>query len=153
MALLAIGTICENYLFGSGSCVCAQGLSRVQLFATLWTAACQVPLSMGFSRQEYWSELPLPPPGVLPDPGIESTSVSPALAVVKAILSSICRRLPSNWAPGWALEPLVWEMHSVQTHKTVTGWQDSELTLVARFPLLKYVYFWYKQCYISVQCA
>ena len=39
-----------------------------------WTAACQAPLSMGFSRQEYWSRLPFPSPGDLPDPGIEPTS-------------------------------------------------------------------------------
>ena len=44
------------------------------------TVANQAPLSMGFSRQEYWSGLPCPPPGDLPDPGIESTSlISPAL--------------------------------------------------------------------------
>ena len=42
--------------------------SCVQLCATLWTAACQAPLSMEFSRQEYWSGLPCPPPGDLPDP-------------------------------------------------------------------------------------
>ena len=52
--------------------------SRVQLFETLWTVAHQAPLSMGFSRQEYWSGLPHPPPGDLPDSGIEP--VSPALA-------------------------------------------------------------------------
>ena len=45
--------------------------------ATPWTVARQAPLSMGFSRQEYWSGLPLPSPGDLPDPGIEP--VSPAL--------------------------------------------------------------------------
>ena len=49
----------------------AQLLSRVRLFATLWTVACQAPPSMGFSRQEYWSGLPFPPPGDLPDPEIE----------------------------------------------------------------------------------
>ena len=55
--------------------------SHVQLFATLWTIACQAPLSMGFSRQEYWSGLPCPPPGDLPNPGIEPASLtSPALA-------------------------------------------------------------------------
>ena len=55
--------------------------SCVQLLATLWTVAHQAPLSMGFSRQEYWSGLPCPPPGDLPDPGIEYTSLmSPALA-------------------------------------------------------------------------
>ena len=48
---------------------------------TPWTVAHQAPLSMEFSRQEYWSGLPFPIPGDLPDPGIEPTSpVSPALA-------------------------------------------------------------------------
>ena len=49
-------------------------LSRARLFATPWTAAHQAPLSIGFSRQEYWSGLPCPPPGDLPDPGIKLTS-------------------------------------------------------------------------------
>ena len=49
--------------------------------ATPWATALQAPLSMEFSRQEYWSGLPFPTPGILPDPGIERTSlVSPALA-------------------------------------------------------------------------
>ena len=53
----------------------------VLLFVTLWTTAHQAPLSMGFSRQEYWSRLPCPPPGDLPDPGIKLASLmSPALA-------------------------------------------------------------------------
>ena len=56
-------------------------LSRVRLFATPWTVACQASLSIGFSRQEYWSGLPCPPPEDLPDPGIESTFLtSPVLA-------------------------------------------------------------------------
>ena len=55
--------------------------SCVRLFVTLWTVALQAPLSRGFSRQEYWSGLPCPPPGALPDPGIKPTSLmSPALA-------------------------------------------------------------------------
>ena len=55
--------------------------SRVQLFATLWTVTCQAPLSMGLSRLEYWTGLLCPPPGDLPHPGIEPTSLmSPALA-------------------------------------------------------------------------
>ena len=55
--------------------------SHVQLCVTLWTVARQAPLSMGFSRQEYCSELPRPPQGDLPDPGTEPVSVvSPALA-------------------------------------------------------------------------
>ena len=47
-----------------------KSLSRVRLFATPWTVAHQDPLSMGFSRHEYWSGLPFPSPGDLPDPGI-----------------------------------------------------------------------------------
>ena len=54
--------------------VCAQLLTCVQLFATPCTVAPQAPLSMGFSRQEYWSGLPCPPPGDLPSPGIEPRS-------------------------------------------------------------------------------
>ena len=54
-------------------------LSRVRLFGTPWTAARQAPLSMEFSKQEYWSVLPFPPPGDLSDPGIEPGSLaSPA---------------------------------------------------------------------------
>ena len=48
--------------------------SHVQLFATLWTVARQAPLSMGFSREEYWSVLPCLPPGDLLNPGIKSMS-------------------------------------------------------------------------------
>ena len=55
--------------------------SHVWLFLTLWIVAYQAPLSMGFSRQEYWSGLPCPPPGDLPDLGIEPASLmSPASA-------------------------------------------------------------------------
>ena len=54
-----------------------KSLSRVRLFVTPWTIAYQAPPSMGFSRQEYWSGLPFPSPGNLPDPGIEPGS--PAL--------------------------------------------------------------------------
>ena len=62
-------------------CYVLSRFSRVRLFATLWAIACQAPLSMGFPRQEYWSGLPFPPPGDLPDPGIEpKTLMSPALA-------------------------------------------------------------------------
>ena len=62
-------------------CACMlHSFSHVRLFATLWTIAYQAPLSMGFSRQEYWSGLPRPPPGDLPNPGIEPTSLAfPAL--------------------------------------------------------------------------
>ena len=58
--------------------MCPCMLSRVQLFVTTWTVACQAPLSVEFSRQEYYSGLPFPLPGSLPDPEIEPAS--PALA-------------------------------------------------------------------------
>ena len=67
-------------------CVCVyvcvlSYFSCVQLFVTLWTIAHQTPLAMGFSRQEYWSELPFPSLGDIPKPGIKPTSLmSPALA-------------------------------------------------------------------------
>ena len=61
--------------------MCVQLLSHIRLFATLWTVAHQAPLSMGYSRQEYWKGLPFPTPGDLPHPGIEPTSLaSPPLA-------------------------------------------------------------------------
>ena len=51
-----------------------KSLSRVRLFVIPWTVAYQAPSSMGFSRQEYWSGLPFPSPGDLPNPGIEPRS-------------------------------------------------------------------------------
>ena len=58
-------------------CVCVHALSchYSWLYVTPWTVAHQAPLSMGFSRQEYWSGLPCPPPGDLPHPGIKPTSL------------------------------------------------------------------------------
>ena len=58
-------------------------------FATLWTVAFQVPLSMGFSRQEYWNELPFPSPGDLPNPGNEPRS--PAL-LADSLQTELCRK-------------------------------------------------------------
>ena len=59
-------------------------LSHFQLFATPWTIACQAPLSLGCPRQEYWSGLPFPSPGDLPDPGMER--VFPASPIWQAVL-------------------------------------------------------------------
>ena len=78
-------------------------LSRVRLIATPWTAAYQAPLSMEFSRQEYWSGLPCPPPGSLPDPGIEPTSLrSPALS------------------GGFFTTSVPWEVHNLVLTNTLT---------------------------------
>ena len=63
-------------------CLCVLScFTHVGLFGTLWTVVCQAPLSMGFSRQEYWSGVPCPPPGDLPNSGIELVSLTcPELA-------------------------------------------------------------------------
>ena len=63
--------------------------------AALWTIAHQTPLSMGFSRQEYWSELPCPPPGNLPDPGIER--VSPEAPTLQGFLTTEPLGKPLCW--------------------------------------------------------
>ena len=61
--------------------MCISHFSHVQLFVTPWSITHWAPWSMGFSRQEYWNGLPCPPPGDLPNPGIEPASLtSPALA-------------------------------------------------------------------------
>ena len=69
--LLLISYVLDNV----GPCVLSY-FSGVWLFAILWTVACRAPLSMGFSRQDYWSGLPFPPLGDLPDPGIKLAYIS-----------------------------------------------------------------------------
>ena len=72
-------------------------LSCVRLYVTLWTVAHQAPLSMGFSRQEYWSGFPCSPPADLPDPGIDLGS--PALQV-DSLLAELPRKpqVQTAWA-------------------------------------------------------
>ena len=66
----------------------AKLLSHVRLFSTPWTIAHQAPLSMEAARQEYWSGLPRPPPGHLPDSGIKLASpVTPAVQADSSLLS------------------------------------------------------------------
>ena len=90
-------------------------LSHVQLFEAPWTVARQTPLSIGFSRQEYWSGLSCPPPGDGLDPGIEPTSlVSPVLAGRFFTTSAI-----------WVALILQFCLYSVQLDKDpsfVTAW-------------------------------
>ena len=69
--------------------------SRVWLCATPWTVARQAPLSVGFSRQECWSGLPCPPPGDLPDPGIESMSLKPLALAGRFLTAS------TTWEAGY----------------------------------------------------
>ena len=93
--------------------------SHVQLFVTLWTVACQVPLSLGFSRQEYWSGLPCPPPGNLPNPGIKPKSLtSPALPCIIALLMHYCIITQAAFIPlraTWEAPSAVSTANSFQT--------------------------------------
>ena len=92
-----------------GICVPAQPLSPVWLFATPWTVTHKAPLSMRFPRQEYWSGLPFPSPGNLPDPGIQ-TRVS---CIDRQILyhwttwQSLLRRIASPKAQSYQLPELL----------------------------------------------
>ena len=79
-----------------------KSLSHVRLFVTPWIVAHQAPLSMGFSRQEYWSGLPFPPQGDLPDPGVEplfpalqvdSTAEPPGKPLADICAPGCCRHL------------------------------------------------------------
>ena len=94
--------------------------SRVWLFATLWFP-CQAPLSRGFSRQEYWSGLPCPPPGDLPDSGIEPVSLaSSALAGIFFIISvfktrSTCQVCNADSLKEW-----------IHKDEIVEGWEERE---------------------------
>ena len=99
----------DQYLVSA--CVLSH-FSRVELFATPWTIAGQPPLSMGFSKQEYWSELPCTLPGDLPDPGIEPASLmSPALAdkffttAAAAKSLSRVRLLATPWTAAYQAPP------------------------------------------------
>ena len=74
--------------------VCAQLLSCVQLLATPWTVAHQAPLSLEFSRQEFWSGVPFPPLGDLPNPGIKPTSLASPLVAVRLLTTSTTWEAP-----------------------------------------------------------
>ena len=80
-----------------------RSLSRVRLFATLWTVAHQAPPSIGFSRQEYWGGLPFPSPGDLPDPGIEPRS--PVLLADVLTLLSFREDKSTHRMRRWPSEP------------------------------------------------
>ena len=89
--------------------MCAQSLSRVWLFVNPWTVACQVPLSLGFSRQEYLSGLPFPSPGDLPNLGMELafpalagwffTTEQPGKHTVALWCCSVTQSCPTFWGP------------------------------------------------------
>ena len=83
-------------------CVCARVLlSHVQLFVTPWTVAHQAPLSMRFPRQEYWSGLPCPTRGDLPNPGIEPTSPEAPVLAGRFLTTEPSKEAPSFWIVGF----------------------------------------------------
>ena len=101
-------------------------LSHVLLFGISWTVALQAPLSMGFSRQEYWSELLFPTPGDLPDPGIEFT------------VSSIDSRVLYHWATWVFWDKLEWWAwwHTLSSVWGQWNFFPSLIGLALIFPLL-----------------
>ena len=106
----ALSQLCQGFFLTCCSlsmCLCACVLSHfscVQLFASLWTVAHLAPLSMGFSRQEYWSELPCLPPGDLSNPGIEPAFPAALAFQADSLLlshwGSPCMCLPALFVPG-----------------------------------------------------
>ena len=106
---------------------------HVQLFAILWTVACQAPLSMGLYRQEYWSGLPCPPPGDLPNSRIES--VSPASsALTGRFFTTEPRGKPSqsyDRDENFINIPKVWGSERFQVGEctcVLGGWHTQNLT-------------------------
>ena len=81
----------DEYILSDLSCAVLSRFSCVWFFAKLWTVACQAPLSIGISRQDYWSGLPHPPLGDLPDLGIEPTSLRSAALTGRFFTTS------ANW--------------------------------------------------------
>ena len=89
----------------------------VWLFVTPWTTSRQALLSMGFSRQEYWSGLPFPSPGDLPNPGIKPTSLMPpALAGVFFTTSTT-----------WEAQPAIWLLKSLNLYQTILSCEKATL--------------------------
>ena len=91
---------------GLQSIVKVKSLSPVRLFVTPWTVAHQAPSSKGFSRQEYWSGLPFPSPGDLPNPGIEPRS--PSLQA-DALTSEPPGKPKRYMRPTWGSNPRTWD--------------------------------------------
>ena len=90
-------------------------LSCVWLFATLCDPRSQAPLSMGFSRQEYWSRLPCPPPGDLPEPGIEPVSLTSLGLAGRFSTTSTTWEEPAHCPPNTHI-PIVNSERTVSLH-------------------------------------
>ena len=108
-----------------------QSCMQRRLCATLGTIAHQAPLSMGFSRQEYWSGLPWPPPGDLPNPGIELWSLTSSALVGRFFITSTTWEGPQIGITVCSLEhSITWKLQRsfipLQDASSSSGWGRSE---------------------------
>ena len=109
--------------------VCVYPCTHVWLFATLWAVAHQAPLSMGFSRQEYWSGLPFPPPGDLPTQGsilhflplMRWQEGSLPLAPPGNKFSSVARSCPTIW------DPMDWSTPGLPVHHQLSEFTQTHV--------------------------
>ena len=109
-----------------------KSLSHVRLFATPWTVACQAPLSMGFSRQEYWSGLPCPTPGDLPDAGIEPMSPTSSALQVDSLPSEPPREpFRPDWFSSVQLLSCVCNIRPSNEHSGLISFRMDWLDLLA----------------------
>ena len=125
----------------------AQPLRSYRLFVTPWTVAHQAPLSMGLSRQEYWSGLPCPPPGDLPHPGIEHVSlVSSALQADSLPLSHGGSLQPSYFI---IIYVFLWTILSIFWKKTmwINLWYKNTLKYFCFYLFIVYRALLYTLCY------
>ena len=132
---------CSMKTFSVHHCAAVQLLSHVQLFVAPWNKACQAPLSMGFHGQEYWSALPFPSPGHLPDPGVGLPSNSALVVALKVVcLFSLLydcilegflgRQLSHCRATLWP-SPGFWRQLQLVLNTWVLGADDPWLSLVS----------------------
>ena len=119
-------------------CQGCAGFSCVWLFATPWTIACQSPLSMGLSRQEYWNGWPCPPPGVVPNLGIKPRSSS---LQVDSLLSEPPGKLMNTGVGGLSGSSRLrnWTGVSCIAGEFFTGWTTREACAREYSPLI-YIY-------------
>ena len=114
---ISFDSIPFNSLLCWYSQVHTQLLSHVWHVAVPWTVACQAPLSLGFARQEYWSGLPFPPPGDLPDPGIE-----PAFPVSPTLTSRFFATEPPGKPISRYKAPLVQSLKRISPYSFLRVW-------------------------------
>ena len=112
----------QNFFVG------AKSLSHVRLFMAQWTIARQIPLSMEFSRQGYWSRMSFPTPGDLPDPGIELLPLTSLALAGGFFTTSTIWEVPSLYC--FALNPLLQEQNSRMLDSSAKRLLSKVLTVI-----------------------